>query len=65
MSTYYVTFKKNGILKRGVLSESQYKIYNSDNSVSDLEIHPSQVIMETFYNQAIGKNGSSKTLLLG
>ena len=37
MSNFYVTFKKNGILKRGVLSESQYKVYSSDNSVSNLE----------------------------
>jgi len=65
MSNFYVTFKKNGILKRGVLSESQYKVYSSDNSVSNLEVHPSQKTMEEYYNISIGKSGSSKSLLLG
>jgi len=61
MKCYYVTFKKNGILKRGVLSESQYKTYNSDDSVTELEIHPNQKIMEEYYSG----NSNGKKILLG
>jgi len=61
MKTYYVTYKKNGVFKRGVLSESQYKTYSSDNSISDLEIHPTQQIMEEYYKGS----SSGKKLLLG
>jgi hypothetical protein len=60
MKTYYVTYKKNGSLKRGVLSESQYKLYSSNSLVSDLEIHPNQQVMEEYFS---GNKG--KKILLG
>jgi hypothetical protein len=61
MEIYYVTYKKNGISKRGVLSEVQYKTYSSDNSITELEIHPTQQLMEEHFSGA--KN--NKKLLFG
>jgi hypothetical protein len=65
MGTLYITYKLNGILKRATVSESQYKTYENNPSVSELIIYPSQSAMEGSFNEAKGIVGKTKQLLLG
>lgn len=65
MSALYITYKQNGIPKRGVVSSQQYEILEKNPSVSELVIYPSQVVMEESYATATGKPTNTKKILFG
>ena len=65
MSALYCTYFHNGILKRAVLSQRQYETYSKDTSISDLQIHASQQLMESSYAQSKGRDANSRSILLG
>ena len=59
----YCTFSLNGQMRRGMLSQKQYDNYQKDMSVTNLQIHASQMMMETFFNQSNGINKPVKQML--
>jgi hypothetical protein len=61
----YVTYQQNGVLKRGVLSQSQYEKYCKDPSISNIQIHANQTFMENYFNQQKGISSNPKSFLLG
>lgn len=61
----YVTYWQNGILKRAVLSQTQYEKYLKDPSISDIKIHANQTFMESYFNKQKGIDTKPKTFLLG
>jgi len=63
--TIYVTYKQFGVMKRGVISETQYNKYLKDASISELQQYASQKNMDNFYCEATGKPISNKQLLYG
>lgn len=65
MKTLYVTYFQNGLMRRSVLSQRQYETYLRDKSISDLQIHGSQNLMETFYNSSNNINRPVRQILLG
>jgi hypothetical protein len=64
MNSLYVTYKVNGQLRRGVISQQQYTRYQQDASITDLQIHASQVLMEEYYNNVTGNPNKPKKQLL-
>ena len=61
--TIYCTYRQNGQLKRGILSQKQYEAYSKDVSITNLQVHATQHLMEQFYNQVQGINKPVKQLL--
>lgn len=63
----YVTYRVNGLLKRGCISQNQYNLYLKDPKVSDMQIHANQTFMESFYNESTGNytGKSTRQLLKG
>ena len=52
-------------MKRSVLSQRQYEAYSRDSSISNLQIHGSQNLMETFYNTSNNITKPVRQILLG
>lgn len=65
MNTIYVTYRQNGSLKRGVLSQTQYQKYSQDPTISDLRNYINQSSMEQAFNEAKGIVEKNKSILLG
>ncbi len=61
MNTLYVTYMQNGRRRRGVINSAAYSRLEKDNTVTNLQIHPSQVQME----QAYGNSTDNRSLLFG
>ena len=61
----YCTFTQNGRMRRAVLSQKQYDAYRKDSTIQNLQIHGSQNLMETFFNESNGINKPVKQLLYG
>lgn len=65
MAAIYCTYSQNGILKRGVLSPTQYEKYSKDPSISNLQVYASQAFMEESYNSIKGVKSNPKSILFG
>lgn len=63
MAALYATYKQNGILKRGVLSQQLYEKYSKDSSISELQLFPNQSFMENAFNEAKGIPSAFKQIL--
>ena len=64
MSALYCTYYQNGILKRAVLAQRQYESYSKDSSISGIQIHANQSLMEASYAQEKGLNIKPRSILL-
>lgn len=58
MKTYFVTYKQNGIAKKGKIDESSYTRMSTDATIKELVIYPTELIMETNYQKIVCVDGS-------
>ena len=61
----YVTYKKFGVLHRSVVNQQRYQLLKSDSSIEDLQLHPSQTEMDSFFKECKGQSKDTKQLLHG
>lgn len=65
MTTFYVTYKQHGTLKRAVVNESRYKKLENDITIADLQFYPTQNLMEQAYAQERGLQSDTRKQLNG
>ena len=59
----YCTYKLNGQLRRGTLSQQQYSFYEKDISVTELKVYANQLMMESYFNDVKGIKNPIKQIL--
>ena len=65
MKTVYVTYQKDGLVKKGVITEEKYKQLSSDSTVNDLMIYPNELLMEQNFQVKTTGNTNNKSILHG
>lgn len=61
----YATYKKDGKIRSGAFSQSQYAELQNSPGVSNLTIHPNQMSMSNAVNESKGLPVNNQRILLG
>lgn len=64
MKTLFITYEQNGSVKKANINEQRYIELQSDNTVSNIVIYPTQFLQESNYNQIVNGLGGNKRIIL-
>lgn len=60
----YITYKRNGKLLKATIKNNQYEQFKKDSSITELQIHPNNFVMENYYKEVCtNSNCSTKKFL--
>lgn len=61
----YATYKKDGKIRSGIFSQTQYSELQNTSGISELQIHPNQMSMSNAVNESKGLPVNNQRLLFG